>query len=347
MQSNFYNNICQQPDQWIKCLEYSRSDIGKSTLLQAHRYLIKSKRIIISAIGASYNAGVAVKWYLSQHFEHVILEDTSEMLNDFAFQEGDVVLFLSRSGKSIELVKVAKLAAAKKITVLSICNDTNSPLASLSKLCSYMNVDFDHSISVATSTAIALVGQLLANASDEKALEKIIDALVTDIEEIKSWLPVLDKQCKNIVSGFGNSAFYFLGRGLSLSAVNSSVLLWEEGAKMPASMKTTGSFRHGPQEIISSSLHVVLWLDTNDLSYNHDLSLCQDLRKLGVNLITIGGKDDVPSNILLPSLSSYSRVLAETLPVQLLAAFLSEKTGANPDEFKFCDFIVDKEGGIL
>ena len=47
---------------------------------------------------------------------------------------------------------------------------------------------------------------------------------------------------------------HFLGRGGSLGSCYEARLLWEEGAKSEATALGTGSFRHGPQEIVVAEL---------------------------------------------------------------------------------------------
>ena len=55
-----------------------------------------------------------------------------------------------------------------------------------------------------------------------------------------------------IMAHAGGAMYYvFLRRGSGLGSAYEAGLLWEEGAKSPATAMGTASFRHGPQEMVT------------------------------------------------------------------------------------------------
>ena len=109
--------------------------------------------------------------------------------------------------------------------------------------------------------------------------------------------------------------------------------------------KPTGSFRHGPQEIISEKLNVMIWLEPGSPSFEHDLALCRDLKSLKVNVLEIG--DFGQAGIALPEVAPPFRLLAQQIPAQLAAFQLSKMMGVDADSFRYCNFVVETEGGIF
>jgi fructoselysine-6-P-deglycase FrlB-like protein len=212
-----------------------------------------------------------------------------------------------------------------------------------------MNVAFDHGISVATYTAIILVGILLHAYTQKNSKTKLQKNAFSAIFSIQKWLLKLQKNThlQNWVQLDKN--YYFLARCGIKSATNAAALLWEEGAKMPATPKSTGSFRHGPQEIISQKLNIMLWLEEKSPSYSYDLALYQDLVAQGVDVFVIGdGREIVTKNRLidLPVVALPFQFLSQQIPAQIAAYHLSVLRGEDADTFKFCNYIVEKEGGL-
>ena len=89
---------------------------------------------------------------------------------------------------------------------------------------------------------------------------------------LKIWQQQLD-QSSWLAAG---QPYYFLAGGLSLGNCYEARLLWEEGVKMPATAMSTGSFRHGPQEIVRRGMRFCLWIDQSRMR-DEDLSVADDL----------------------------------------------------------------------
>lgn len=335
----------------MRCIEYC-SGPGQEHLRLAAEKIRGAKRVILSGMGASYIAGVALKDLFNKSGFHAVLEESSELMYHDVGDAGDVVLLLSRSGKSFEVLKVLELAQKKGSTVITICNDIESPLAKGSDINLWMHVDFDHSISVSTYTSILLVGLILHHTCMTVAepSNDFFQELRTSVDKLGEWMDKLQQESalQNWVKP--DSYYYFLARGEDICASLEAGLLWEEGVKMPSSVKTTGNFRHGAQEVISKELSIMLWIGESSPSYRNDLALYQDLQQLGVNILVIDdSSSDPPTNqfIRLPYDARRLKLLSGQIPAQLAAYYLAKKKGVDADTFNYCDYIVNSEGGIL
>ncbi len=341
MSAHFYKDINNQPDEWLKCYDYNKKE-GSHDLMTASEKIKNAERIIISGIGASYNAGIAIKSLFDKSHSNVHLIETSELLLNPNFLANDVVVFLSRSGKSIEIVKAVELSKAQGIYSIAISNDAESPLALMSNLFLDMHVKFDHAISVNTFTTIILVGLQLSLKIENRNIDNIVDEIIS----IKKWMPELQLKTSKSKWLDPKKSHYFLGRGSDTTAANAAVLLWEEAVKLPASFKTTGNFRHGAQEIVTKNLNILMWLDASQTTFSNDLLLVEDLRKNGVDVATICDIAIDENTIVLPKTSKDLRLLTSQIPTQFLAFELALRNGVDADSFRFCSYIVESEGGL-
>lgn len=336
--SALYNDIIKQPLQWQRCLDYTMAN--SRPLVTACGQLMAAQRIIIVAIGASYNAGLAIKHMLDPWHLNVCLVDASEYMNDGKFYSGDVALFLTRSGKSIELLKIIEKCHAQKVPTVSICNDAESPIGIGSDIFLNMHVDFDHAVSINTFTSIILIGMQIRDYI--KAGKIQYDDYTKSFERVSDYILNMDAAIHASTWFQPDNYHYFLGRGMDYAAACEAMLLWQEAAKLPAIAMATGSFRHGPQEVVSSSLSAVVWIDATNANYDYDLMLIDDLKKNGANVLVFGATEDSINTAELKVI----RPLINQLPPQLLALQLAKIRNVNPDGFVFCNYIVEKEGGL-
>jgi glutamine---fructose-6-phosphate transaminase (isomerizing) len=115
-----------------------------------------------------------------------------------------------------------------------------------------------------------------------------------------------------------NKVFYFIARGMSLSSPHEAMLLWEEPAKQPASALTTGSFRHGPQEIVNDTINVGIWIDST--TRMNDIKLVNDLNKHGVNTLSIGTRlpEELRGHAIeIPAMPEFFFSVVNIIPVQI------------------------------
>jgi glucosamine--fructose-6-phosphate aminotransferase (isomerizing) len=276
------------------------------------------------------------------------LVEASELLHFTQIAPDAAVIVLSRSGKSVEIVRLLSKAKERKAKIIGITNTPQSPLAQAADITLNLHATFDHLVSVTMYSALALVGSLLAgtasNTLDDSVSQSLNDSLSAAQEALTLWRHQLEGN-----EWFARDApIYFLARGGSLASCHEARLLWEEAAKAPASALTTGGFRHGPQEIVVEGLHFGIWIDSQRMR-DQDLVLARDIRKLGGKIMLIGqnipsGEGDVVFS--LPKIPSDWQFLIDIIPAQLAAEYLSRLRGVDCDSFRICPYIVENEGGL-
>ncbi len=346
-ETRLFQDILKEPAQLAASLSHMLG-AGKPALHEAAAILRGEGPIVITGIGASWHAGMAMQAELLRSGRPALLVDASELLHFGELPGNASVVLLSRSGKSTEIVQLIEKCRASSATIISVTNQPDSPLAQGSDVVLHTHTDFDHAVSVTTYSAIAMAGVLLAREATGRSIQSAQDELAQPLAEATKAILEWRKSIEN--SGWlGEGGFtYFLARGVSLASCHEARLLWEEAAKRPATALTSGGFRHGPQEIVREGMRAAIWIDAECMR-TQDFELARDLKKLGARVLMIGqrlensGEDCV---LNLPSIPAHWQFLIDIIPIQIAAERLAAALGEDPDSFRLCSYIVEDEGGI-
>ena len=345
--THFFEDIRGEPDALRNILSSAISE-NRNIYRQAADALSRHTALYIVGMGASWHAGMAVASFFHARKRPAVLFDAAELLYHGDLAENSCVLLLSRSGKSREVVDLTRHLHIRNITIVSITNDPQSPMALESDYVIDLQSAFDRNVSVTMYSGIALAGCLLAALSCGEEIDPIAEqldfALVKAQHSIAGWVQQLDASDWLAV----DTPYYFLARGASVASCNEARLLWEEAAKSTATALTTSGFRHGPQEMVREGLRVAIWLDKDHLQ-RHDLKLASDLRTLGAKVLLIGQQiEESPADLFLelPPIPSEWQFLIDIMPIQIAAERLASLAGRDCDAFRFCSYIVTEEGGL-
>ena len=345
--SRYHEDILKQPDQLINCLQFHTGE-GRNTLKEAYRSLAIARHVYIVAIGASWNAGIAVQYALGNAGIHATLCDASEFYHYWQPAAGSTIMFLSRSGKSIEIVKSIEKCKAADATVIAITNDPGSPLGKAADIVLDTHVDFDHAISVNTYSSIILTGLLLSMCGNEASFytDKMV-TLENALRNVHQLIPAWEASIQRMTWS-SDASYYFLARHFNLASAHEAALLWQEAAKYPATAMSTGTFRHGPQEIIEAGIRIVLW-PGEGVTRQYDLQLAADLQHAGADVLLIGDLNktdtDIPF-IHIPQVPLDMGTLLNIIPIQLASEKFSALRGHSSDTFRYCELVVEREGGL-
>jgi glutamine---fructose-6-phosphate transaminase (isomerizing) len=342
-------DILKQPAQLAASLAHMMG-AGKPALNAAAMVLRGARSVVITGIGASWHAGMAMQAELLAAGIPALLIDASELLHCAEVPQGSAVVLLSRSGKSTEIVQLVQKCRARSASVIAITNEADSPLAQGSDIVLNTSTDFDHAVSVTTYSAIVLAGALLALEAAGRSAYPVQAELMLSLSSAAAAIP---RWCEVIERsgwlGEGDEPTYFIARGASLASCHEARLLWEEAAKKPATALTAGGFRHGPQEIVRKGLRVGIWIDAQHMRAQ-DLNLARDLKKLGASVLLIGQRlEDAAGDcvLCLPAIPARWQSLIDIIPIQIAVERLASLRGEDPDSFRLCKYIVEDEGGLI
>ena len=388
MTTHFLKDILRQPEELRRTLDHltGPAGAGRGTLEAATEAVRGARHIYLTGIGSSWHAALNVSMLFHQHAYPVYLHDAAELLAFASFPKDSAMILISRSGKSTEIVQLARKVRQAGVTVIGITNVPEGTLAKEAHHAIVVPIQLDHTISGNTYTTLALATGMLAHSvvagstatpccaprdgASETAqarvpllpnLAELANSLSNAFAETARSIPSWQEQIAKSAWLKPHSTTYFLARGSSLGSAYEARLMWEEGVKTPAAAMGTGSFRHGPQEIVAprtgssppetadKAMRFGIWIDGSQMR-EQDLTLARDLRKLGARVMLIGQRLPEDASDLafqLPAIPAGWQFLIDIIPAQLVAERLAGLSGVDCDTFRLASYVVDDEGGLL
>jgi glutamine---fructose-6-phosphate transaminase (isomerizing) len=345
--THFLQDILRQPDELRGVIDLLHGE-GRKPLATAASTVRAARHVYLTGIGASYNAALGAAWHFHSAGHPVYLLDAAELLHSASIPSDSVLIVLSRSGGSVEIVKLLEKAQAAHAKVVGITNFPDGTLAHQADIPVVLPVKPDHGISANTYISLAAgaaaIASTVAGAFDTQLVSRLLDAITSTAETIPAW----QQQLAESAWLQPGATYYFLARGASLASSYGAQLLWEEGVKVAAVAMGTDSFRHGPQEIVTAGMRFAIWID--DRLREADLAVARDLRRLGASVMLIGS--NLPADagdlvIQLPPWPSGWQFLMDIVPAQLAAEALARLSGADCDSFRFASYVVKDATGLL
>lgn len=348
--TSFLKDILAQPERLTSILTGLQSQKSQNEFSRCASLLQSSNNIFVVGIGASYHAALALCEVARQAKRFIHAVDAGEFLLWESLPTGSVVLALSRSGGSAEMVEGVKRARSMGAKVIAVTNHAESDMAKGSDIVVATGVPMDKAISVTTYTGLAMAGALVLEFAFGVAMPERIRALETAIKGMEKTIPAWSQALEQSDWLAPHEPFaLFLGRGESLASAIETRLLWEEGAKVNAAALSTGAYRHGPQETVRPGLRVGLWLPRDGMFREGDLILFQEMREQGVKTMLIGERlrPDLADMVFdMPETPSGWSWLIDVVPGQLAAEKLANLRGENCDGFKYSAHVVRSLVGL-
>ena len=344
--THFLQDILRQPAEMSRAIDYLMGP-GQNALQQASSLIRSARFVFVTGIGASWNAAMSGGSLLQLAGHPAQVQEAAELLHFTSIPRGSVIVAVSRTGRSIEIIQLLAKAEASGATVIGITNSADSPLARGSAIAIAIPAKLDYAISVNTYSTLVIAASALASAATT-GFPSVTPSLLQVVREAGHSLQSWQSQLRESRWLTESSPYYFLARGGSLGTCHEARLLWEEGVKMPATAMSTSNFRHGPQEIVRQGMRFCLWIDQSQMR-DQDLSVARDLRELGASVMLIGERLPADAGDLvcqLPSSPPHWQFVIDVLPAQLAAERLSRMAGVDCDSFRVCSYVVEDEHGL-
>jgi glucosamine--fructose-6-phosphate aminotransferase (isomerizing) len=308
--------------------------------------LVDSKRIIITACGTSWHAGL-VGEYMFEQFCRIPTE--VEYASEFRYrnpiiEKDDAIFFISQSGETADTLAAMREAKMKGALVLGICNVVGSSIARETNAGVYTHAGPE--IGVASTkaftsqlTVLALITLLIARRKNMSRVDgkSIADELKLIPEKIESILK-LDKEIEKIAEEFKDANnFLYLGRGYNFPVALEGALKLKEISYIHAEGYPAAEMKHGPIALIDENLPVV-FIAPKDSTYEKIISNIQEVKARGGRTIAIANENDneidklVDHAIKIPQTIRMLMPILTVIPLQLLAYHIAVKKGLNVDQ---------------
>ena len=292
-----------------------------------------AKNIYITGSGTSYHSALLAKQIFSKSKIHVetILSSEFQYSSDL-LDENSVLLAISQSGETADVIQSVKSAKEIGAKVLSIVNIPTSSLARLSD--SYLELNCGPEIGVAATKSFTSQIALLYYVADiigikSNGISSSKELLVKAVGQVLE----LDSQIESVANQIkGSRDVYILGRSLHFPVCLEGALKIKELSYIHAEGMAAGELKHGPLALIDTN-SIVIVIHPNDSTYSDTLSNIHTIKSRGAKIVGISNKKNAlyDYQITIPTISESLYPLIEVIPLQLLAYYLSIYNNANPD----------------
>jgi len=241
-----------------------------------------------------------------------------------------LVIALSQSGQSPDLVGYCTAARQGGATVVAMTNDQTSPLAQSAHCHLYLQAGPEKAVAATKSySAQLLVARLFVAAWSGEVLN--FDAIIAEGKHMLEQ----SGQVKTLAEKFKfNDGVTAMGRGFAYANAHETALKIQETLKIPVASFSSADYLHGP----ISSLHDqsrVIFLAPHGIAESAMSSTVARIREITTHIYWIGtGFTRTPHEILIggsTGLSEIDSVIVDSIVLQFFALFLAINAGKNPD----------------
>ncbi len=327
------DNISNQPFS-LGCVADHQFGEGAEELRAAAAAIRSAGSVVFTGMGSSMSAAIPAAYYLqSQGFPAEVVE-TSEWLHfGSGWPRAGAVVLVSRSGETIEIVKL--LPRLKSISI-GVTNVRESLLAREAKHSIFINSEADRMVAIQTYTGTMATLLLLAAAVLEEPDDKWREALRGATDSLAKAIDEEQAQSEDWNEFLaGAEVVHLLGRGPSLASAREGALLFNEAARTPSAGLSAALFRHGPVEIVDKHFRAIMFA-SQAATHDIDLALASDIESMG-GKVRVCQPRDVPSPF---------EPMIEIVSPQIASCRLAEAKGIDPGDFRYATLVTTAETGF-
>ena len=324
-----------------------QDNIALSGFIDNKDRFLNAKRIIITACGTSWHAGL-IAMYAIEEFAQIPVE--VEYSSEFRYRKpvinkDDVVIAISQSGETADTLAAIQLAKEKGAFIFSICNVVGASIPRVSDSGCYTHVGPEIGVAstkaftaqVTALTMLALcIGKEKGTLSEESYL-----AIVRELGQIPDKIARVLGQNKRIAD-FAKTFTYaqnfiYLGRGYNYPVAMEGALKLKEISYIHAEGYPAAEMKHGPIALISQEMPVVV-VAPRCGTYEKVVSNIQEIKaRKGRVIAVVTEGDELVSKIAdyvieVPQTEECLTPLLTVIPLQLLAYHIAVVKGCDVDQ---------------
>jgi len=299
--------------------------------------LLESGSLTIVAAGTSYHAGLIGKYLLSKlagvRSEVIIASEFPEWSTHL--KEGDVVLAISQSGETADVLEAVRIAKSKGSKVVSIVNVPGSTLTRMSDESVFIQAGPEVGVA-ATKTFTAQVAVLYVVSSLISGREGLYRELIEVSDLLKGYMGTVEEFSKKTSDFLKDKEHaFFLGRGINYPTALEGALKLKEISYIHAEGYPAGEYKHGPLALIEEGTPAVVLVPVDGELRKKTIYNIMEVRSRGAFTITIQPRDvEVPtdSSLEVDVRDELTSPLIYTVPLQLIAYHTAVILGRDPDK---------------
>ncbi|MCR5698303.1 MAG: glutamine--fructose-6-phosphate transaminase (isomerizing) [Treponemataceae bacterium] len=306
-----------------------------------------AKRIVITACGTAYHAGMVGK-YTFEKFARIptVVDVASEFrYRDPILDKNDVFIVVSQSGETADTLAALRLAKSKGAKIIAITNCVGSTVSRESDYVIYTLAGPE--IAVASTKAyttqlmclymLAIQFGFIRGEIDKDEYRKVLDALQAVSKKAQT---ILDNQTeiqKFASMQFNKEKIFYIGRQFDSANSLESALKLKEVSYMHCEAFAAGELKHGPIALVDKNT-LVIAIATEEALYEKLISNIIEVKSRGAATMVITNDDtgifneSCDSVISIPKTDFYLESMLSVIPAQLFAYYCSVSRGNDPDK---------------
>ena len=306
-----------------------------------------AKRVVITACGTAYHAGVVAKYAFEKLARlNVDVDVASEFrYRDPILNKDDIFIVISQSGETADTLMAMRLAKKQGLKVIAITNVVGSTVSREADEVIYTWAGPE--IAVASTKAYTTqlmclyllaikAGKERGSLSDEKVSE-----ILTELETVPAKVTEI-LETKDVIQKFASKQYnkdkiFYIGRQFDSATSLESALKLKEVSYMHSEAFAAGELKHGPIALIDTKTLVVA-IASEPALYDKIGSNIVEVRSRGAATLVITQDDGdafagkVDETFKIPMISNVLASLTTVIPAQLFAYYCAILKGFDPDK---------------
>lgn len=297
----------------------------KRTLENMADLMRKSRKVVFIAAGTSYHAsllgvyffhtlGVQIQTLIASEFKHYITCDKDTL-----------VIAISQSGETMDVLKALKYAQSQGAKIASIVNVPYSTIQRMSELSIELLAGQEICVAATKTytnevvTLLALAQQFGYTVNLDTIPKRMEDCITMHEEKIKELARTLKDR----------HDIYLIGRGLSYPVARESALKLKEISYVHAEGMMGGELKHGTIALIEDGTPVVCLIPDEDYEME---SNTREVQARGAHTIVISNNREFKPDFFLNTSSDGKFAILATVIGQMLAYYIAKERGLPIDK---------------
>lgn len=315
--------------------------------IELDRYLDTVNKIVITACGSAYHAGVVGK-YVLEKLARVPVE--VDLASEFRYRDpmidkNSLVIAVSQSGETADTLAALKEAKRRGAKTLAIVNVVSSAIASTADDVIYTWAGPEIAVATTKAYSAQLTVFYLLAIYMARSLGKIDDArnaqLITDLLKLPEKVEKLFEQ-KTVIQNmaalyFNEKHIFFIGRNLDYASALEGSLKLKEISYIHSEAYAAGELKHGTISLIEEGRLVVAVACQNQL-FEKTLSNIREVKARGADIVAIVDESntviesETDKVLYIPSTDPLFTASLSVIPMQFLGYYVAASNGCDIDK---------------
>lgn len=324
-----------------------QDNIALSGFIDNKDRFLNAKRIIITACGTSWHAGL-IAMYAIEEFAQIPVE--VEYSSEFRYRKpvinkDDVVIAISQSGETADTLAAIELAKAHGAFIFGVCNVVGSSISRAADSGCYTHVGPEIGVASTkafTAQVLVLTMLALAIAREKKTIEEdLFLRLIAELNRLPEKIETILKQ-NDAIHDFARTFTYaqnviYLGRGYNFPVALEGALKLKEISYIHAEGYPAAEMKHGPIALISQEMPVVV-IAPQCATYEKIVSNILEIKARKGRIISVVTEGDTQVRelsdftITVPPTEECLQPILTVIPLQLLAYHIAVVKGCDVDQ---------------